>query len=67
MGRRTKNTSTPTKFKLLKPWYAEDYQEIQENKKSKIAERSNDKGVLQPLTILDTVRMQPIEKKNEYI
>ena len=61
MGRRTK-TLLPTKLQLLKPEYAQDYQEIQENKKSKVGERSNERRELQPLKILDTVRMQPIEK-----
>ena len=64
MGRRTK-TLLPTKPHLLKPEYAQDYQEIQEHKKSKIGERSNDSRELQPLKILDTVRMQPIEKNEE--
>ena len=46
MGRRTKPL-LPTKSKLLKPEYAQDYQE---NKKSKIGERSNDRREL-PATI----------------
>ena len=49
----------------MNPEYAQDYQEFQENKKSKIGERSNDRRELQPLKILDTVRMQPIEKNEE--
>ena len=64
MGRRTK-TLLSTKSQLLKPEYAQDYQEIQENKKSKIGERRNDRRELQPLKILDTVRMQQIEKNEE--
>ena len=64
MARRTK-TNLPTKPQLLKAEYAQDYQEIQENKKSKVGERSNDRRELQPLKILDTVRMQPIEKHEE--
>ena len=46
MGRRTK-TLLPTKPQLLKPEYAQDYQEIQENKKSKVGERSNDRRELE--------------------
>ena len=51
MGRRTK-TLLPPKPQLFKPEYAQDYQE---NKKSKVGERSNDRRKLQPLKILDTV------------
>ena len=61
MGGRTK-TLLATKPQLLKPEYAQDYQEIQVNKKRKIGEISNDRRELQPLRILDTVRMKPIEK-----
>ena len=45
MGRRTK-TLLPMKPQLLKPEYAQDYQEIQENKKRKVGERSNDRREL---------------------
>ena len=66
MGRRTKPL-LPTKSLLLKPEFAQDYQEIQENKNSKIGERSNDRRELQPLKILDTVRMQPTGKNEEIL
>jgi transposase InsO family protein len=64
MGRHTR-TLLPTSSKLLKPNFAQDYQQISENLKTKLGEKHNNCRQLAPLKLEDVLRIQPINPANQ--